>query len=49
MSAVKSGALFTSSLFICTGIGFLLDQIEIGGTIGFGIGIISIIVYRKNN
>ncbi|MFU0790467.1 hypothetical protein JNUCC74_02775 [Cerasibacillus sp. JNUCC 74] len=49
MSAVKSGVLFASSLFICTGIGFLFDEIEIGGTIGFGMGIISIIVYRKNN
>ncbi|WP_157052465.1 hypothetical protein [Ornithinibacillus contaminans] len=47
MNYVRSGLAFIGFLLLGTGIGLFFDNLEAGGTIGFGLGMLSILVLRK--
>ncbi|MBC5636837.1 MULTISPECIES: hypothetical protein [Ornithinibacillus] len=49
MSYVKSGLAFLGFLITGMGIGLFFHNMEAGGTVGFGLGILSIVLLRKDN
>ncbi|MGJ9459554.1 hypothetical protein [Oceanobacillus sp. CF4.6] len=49
MGEVISGAIFITCLGLGFTIGLLCGSMEVGGTIGLGAGLISIIILRKND
>jgi hypothetical protein len=49
MNYVKSGLAFFGFLIVGTGIGWLLHNVEAGGAVGFGLGMLSILVLRRDN
>lgn len=49
MNYVRSGLAFFGFLITGTGVGMFLNHVEAGGTVGFGLGILSILVLRKED
>lgn len=47
MNYVRSGLAFFGFLITGFGIGLLFHNVEAGGAIGFGLGMLSILVLRK--
>ncbi|CDQ41135.1 MULTISPECIES: hypothetical protein [Virgibacillus] len=47
MSDATAGLTFVTCLLLGTGVGMLFGQLEAGGAIGLGLGIITIGVFRK--
>ncbi|WP_156914228.1 hypothetical protein [Paucisalibacillus globulus] len=47
MNYVRSGLAFFGFLTIGFGIGMLLHNVEAGGAVGFGLGMLSILILRK--
>lgn len=49
MNEVVSGAVFIACLGLGFTLGLLLGSIEIGGGIGLGVGLICLLILRKND
>ncbi|GIO27256.1 hypothetical protein [Ornithinibacillus bavariensis] len=49
MNYVRSGLAFLGFLIAGTGIGMFFHNTEAGGAVGFGLGILSILVLRKDD
>jgi mannose/fructose/N-acetylgalactosamine-specific phosphotransferase system component IIC len=47
MGLSSTGIMFISCLILGAGIGLFLGNLEMGGSIGLGAGLISIVVFRK--
>lgn len=47
MNIEQCGFLFIICLFVGAGIGFLCGNIQAGGAIGLGLGVICIALFRK--
>ncbi|GGA77780.1 hypothetical protein [Ornithinibacillus halotolerans] len=48
MNNVKSGIAFLGFLFTGFGVGLFMNNIEAGGAVGFGLGMLSILIMRKD-
>lgn len=48
MNYVKSGLAFFGFLFTGMGVGLFFHNIEAGGAVGFGLGILSMVVFRRD-
>jgi hypothetical protein len=48
MNHVRSGLAFLGFLTVGTGIGMFFDNTEAGGAVGFGLGMLSILVLRRD-
>lgn len=49
MNYVRSGMAFFGFLITGTGVGLFFHNIEAGGAVGFGLGILSILVLRRDD
>jgi hypothetical protein len=47
MDLANTGIMFIACLLLGAGIGLLFGNLEAGGAIGLGAGLISIVVFRK--
>lgn len=47
MDSAKVGFMFIGCLVLGTGIGLLFGDFEMGGLIGFGSALVSVVLFRK--